>query len=170
MSRRSRRKAFTLVEILVAVTIAAVLIAAVLALLTDVGRDHKRLAADLATFRPDAVVELLRWDLTNADSITPTRDGIALRGHGGIDAATLRPNNRLVLVSYVVRREGRASYLVRDQRYLDDPVRPQPWSDVVTAGVAAVTVTPVGSVKPERVTVRLAFSGSRGVTEQLWVR
>ena len=93
MKRRCR--GFTLVEILLAVTIAAVLMAAVLAVLSGVGRDQKRLATQDKTNRPAAAIELLRWDLTNADTITQAADGIVLEGHGGIDASSLKPNNRL---------------------------------------------------------------------------
>jgi two-component system nitrogen regulation response regulator NtrX len=72
-SRTPRRRAFTLVEILLAVTIAAILMAAVLAVLSDVGRDQKRLATPDKTNRPSAAMDLLRWDLTNAAAITPDR-------------------------------------------------------------------------------------------------
>ena len=163
------RRAFTLIEILLAVTIAAVLMAAVLAVVSGLGRDQRRLAVDEKTNRPSAAIELLRWDLTNGSTITPTADGIVLRGHGGIDPSSLRPNNRLTRVTYRIRRDGRESNLVREQRYLDDPIRPQPWSDLVLRDVRAIGVTPNGTPDSPRVSVLLVRE-SGTVTEQLWVR
>ena len=167
--KRCRRAGFTLVEILLAVTIAAILMAAVLAVLSGVGRDQKRLATQDKTNRPTAAIELLRWDLTNADTITPAADGIVLEGHGGIDASSLKPNNRLTRVTYRIRRDGREPDLVREQRYLDDPIRPQPWADLMLRGVRAVGVTPAGNPKSPRVSVQLVRDGGT-VTEQLWVQ
>jgi len=166
---KRRRRGFTLVEILLAVTIAAILMAGVLAVLSDIGRDQKRLATPDKTNRPSAAMELLRWDLTNAAAITPVADGIVLKGHGGIDATSLRPNNRLTQVTYRIRRDGRDSSLFREQRYLDDPVRPQPWAELVLRGVRAVGFTPSGNAKPPRVSVQLVRD-SGTVIEQLWVQ
>ena len=179
-----RRGGFTLVEILLAVTLATVLMAAVLAVLGGVGRDRKRLATDGQPTRPVAAMELLRWDLINATTITTTADGVVLRGHGGIDPASLTPNNRLTRVTYRVRRggdsrnDGGASSLIREQRYLDDPVRPEPWADLVLRGVRGVAITPAGggttgAEKPARVSVTLLRDGGGAggtVTEHLWVK
>ena len=169
MTRR-RRCGFTLIEILLAVTIATVLMAAVLAVLGGIGRDQKRLTADEKKTRPTATIELLRWDLTNAESITPIDSGVLLQGHGGIDASSLEPNNRLTRVIYRIRRNrGGDSDLVREQRYLDDPVRPQPWSDLVMRDVRAIGVSPGGNPKSPRVSVQLVRENG-SITEQLWVQ
>ncbi len=166
-----RRHGFTLVEILLAVTIATVLMAAVLAVLSGIGRDQKRLAAEDHPNRPSAAaIELLRWDLTNAATITPTVDGIVLQGHGGIDPSSLEPNNRLARVTYRVRRERGESNLFREQRYVDDPVRPEPWGELVLRDVRSVGVAPPGgNPKPPRVSVQLVREHN-SVTEQLWVQ
>jgi prepilin-type N-terminal cleavage/methylation domain-containing protein len=167
---RSRRRGFTLVEILLAVTIATLLMAAVLAMLGGIGRDRKRLATRTeSNHRPAAAIELLRWDLTNAEMISPTADGVLLQGHGGIDPSSLEPNNRLVRVTYRIRRAGGTSDLFREQRYLDDPVRPQPWDDLVLRDVRRVAVAPSGNPKSPRVGVQLVRDAGT-ITEQLWVR
>jgi prepilin-type N-terminal cleavage/methylation domain-containing protein len=165
-----RRRGFTLIEILLAVTIATLLMAAVLAVLGGVGRDQKRLTADEKKSRPTATIELLRWDLTNAESITPIDSGVLLQGHGGIDPSSLEPNNRLTRVIYQIRRDrGGNSNLFREQRYLDDPIRPQPWSDLVMRDVRGIGVSPGGNSKSPRVSVQLVRENS-AVTEQLWVQ
>jgi prepilin-type N-terminal cleavage/methylation domain-containing protein len=166
---KRRRRGFTLVEILLAVTIATLLMAAVLAMLGGIGRDQKRLAGRNETARPIAAIELLRWDLTNAESITSTADGVVLQGHGGINPSALEPNNRLVRVIYRIRREGGESNLFREQQYLDDPVRPQPWGDLVLRDVRSVTVAPGGNPKSPRVSVQL-MRDKGAITEQLWVQ
>jgi prepilin-type N-terminal cleavage/methylation domain-containing protein len=167
--RTRRRCGFTLVEILLAVTIATLLMAAVLAMLGGIGRDRRRLAARSESNRPAAAIELLRWDLTNAETISPMVDGVMLQGHGGIDPSSLEPNNRLVRVTYRVRREGGASDLFREQRYLDDPVRPQRWDDLVLRDVRRVAVAPSGNPKSPRVSVQLVRDKGT-FTEQLWVQ
>jgi prepilin-type N-terminal cleavage/methylation domain-containing protein len=164
-----RRRGFTLIEILLAVTIATVLMAAVLAVLSGIARDQKRLTAEDRTTRPTATIELLRWDLTNAESVISTDDGILLRGHGGLDPSSLEPSNRLTRVTYRIRRERGESNLVREQRYLDDPIHPQFWADLVMRDVRSIDVTPSGNPKSPRVSVRLV-RGNSYFTEQLWVQ
>ena len=164
-----RRGGFTLIEILLAVTIAAVLMAAVLAVLGGIARDQKRLTADEKIKPPSAAVELLRWDLTNAETITPTADGVVLRGHGGIDPSSLEPNNRFTRVTYRIHRQRGESNLVRQQHYLDDPVRPQPWGDLVMHDVRGISITPAGDPKSPRVSVQLVREKST-IAEQLWVQ
>ncbi len=164
------RTGFTLIEILLAVTLATILMAAVLAVLGGVARDQRRLSAVEKTTHPAAAIELLRWDLTNAATITPTVDGIVLQGHGGIDPSSLEPNNRLARVTYRVRRERGESNLFREQRYVDDPVRPEPWGELVLRDVRSVGVAPPGgNPKPPRVSVQLVREHN-SVTEQLWVQ
>ena len=164
-----RRDGFTLIEILLAVTIATVLMAAVLAVLGGIGRDQKRLTAAEKSIRPSAAIELLRWDLINAETITPTADGILLQGHGGIDPSSLEPNNRLTRVTYRIRRERGESNLFREQHYLDDQVRSQPWGDLVMRDVRSIRITPSGNPKPPRVSLQLVREKST-ITEQLWAQ
>jgi hypothetical protein len=95
---------------------------------------------------------------------------VLLQGHGGIDASSLEPNNRLTRVIYRIRRNrGGDSDLVREQRYLDDPVRPQPWSDLVMRDVRSIGVSPGGGPKSPRVSVQLVRENG-SITEQLWVQ
>jgi prepilin-type N-terminal cleavage/methylation domain-containing protein len=166
----SARRGFTLVEILLAVTIAAVLMAGVLAVLTGVGRDHRRLMAEDKPNRPSAAIELLRWDLTNARTVIPIAGGVILEGHGGIDPTSLTPNNRLTRVTYRVRRDARESNLFREQQYLDDAIRPQPWEDLVSRDVHAIGVSPAGNEKVPRVSLQIVRESGTTVTEQLWVQ
>jgi prepilin-type N-terminal cleavage/methylation domain-containing protein len=164
------RRAFTLVEILLAVTIAAVLMAAVQAVLAGVARDRQRLTGEEKLNRPSAAIELMRWDLTNARRIIPIAGGVVLEGHGGIDRTSLTPNNRLTRVTYRVRGDARESNLVREQQYLDDAIRPQPWEDLVLRGVQTFGVSLPANEKPPRVSVQIVRESGTTVIEQLWVQ
>jgi hypothetical protein len=138
---------------LVASVLAAVLLAAVLAVTAGMGRERQRLAAAgeaaARPGRPEPLLDLLRRDLANADTIAPTADGrgVHLVGHGGLDARSLAPTGRLTRVTYRVRVDlpaggggtGRPC-LVREQRTLDDRVRPDVWAEVVAVGVRRLMV------------------------------
>jgi hypothetical protein len=129
---------------LVATVIAAVLMAGVLSATVSLSRDRQRLAArDIGTHAGGAM-ELVRRDLANATAfIGPPRDtGFALIGHGGIDARTFVADGRLCYVAYRLDKGG---VLVREQAYLDDPIRVDRWREVVAVGVRGVGVAPVSA-------------------------
>ena len=137
-----RRNAFSLIELLVATTLSAVLMAAVLAILAGVSRDRKRLTAAQNLPSPRAMIDRFQWDLTNAQTLSQTADGrwLELVGHGGIDYKTLAPNGRLVTVDYRLYQDGDTSCLVREQKYLDDPAAPNPWRELISIGVSSFHV------------------------------
>lgn len=139
--------AFTLIEMLVATAISAVLMGAVLMILASLSRDRRRFdrAVDAVNDRP--LVERLRWDLANATTLAQSLDGktLLLTGHGGIDPATLAPNGRICRVIYRCVVEDRSPLLVRDQFYLDEPVNPRPWRGLVGFGVTRLTATPASA-------------------------
>ena len=147
------RGGFTLVEMLVTTVLTAVLLAALLNVTAGISRDRKRLASAEAGGRAEAVVELLRRDLTNARTLGRSADGrtIVLEGHGGLARASLVPTGRLTRVTYRVRpagvtgAAGGPACLVREQQYLDDPARPEPWAEVVAVGVRRFTVALAGT-------------------------
>jgi prepilin-type N-terminal cleavage/methylation domain-containing protein len=181
-----RRRAFTLIEMIVATLIAAMLTGAVLAAVAGIGRDRKRMNAEAAVNVSPQWLDLLRRDLTNATSMSATEGGVALEGNAGIDAKSLTPNNRLVRVVYRARENDDATTtLVREQRYLDDAIRPEPWSEIVAAGVTRITLTPASAdfevirdanksapvrlKVPTRVKVHLD-TASGAVDEEMWVK
>jgi prepilin-type N-terminal cleavage/methylation domain-containing protein len=142
-----KRDAFSLVEMLVATALAAVLMAAVLTIAAGVSRDRRRLEVSESTPSPDVMIERIRWDLTNASAMIPSPDGLNLTliGHGGIDRQTLRPTGRLARVAYHCRRVGSTHCLVREQAYLDDPANPNPWRDLVACDVASLRLAPLST-------------------------
>ncbi len=149
MSARVRQSAFTLVELLASLAAAAVLMLAVLTVVAHLGRDalraRGRTAISQADAASDAVWALLRWDLSHGRQVQLDPEGkwMIIKGYGGIDPATRAPAARPALVRYrIVQQEG-ASLLLRDQRYLDDPREPRPWSDLVSRNVTNLSVRPL---------------------------
>jgi prepilin-type N-terminal cleavage/methylation domain-containing protein len=132
-------KGFTLFEMLIAMILATLLMGGVLMMSAAIARDQKRLSARNET-NTEGVVELLRFDLANARSMSQSSDGLTLVlvGHGGLDRRALAANNRLVRVTYRIDPERGA--LARQQEYLDDPVRPHRWSELVVTNVARLDV------------------------------
>jgi prepilin-type N-terminal cleavage/methylation domain-containing protein len=132
-----RRSGFSLIELLVATALSAMLMAAVLAILAGVSRDRKRLTAAQNLPSPQAMINRFQWDLTNAQTLSQSPDGHSLEliGHCAIDYKTLAPNGRLVTVDYRLYQDGDTSCLVREQKYLDDPAAPSPWRELISIGV-----------------------------------
>ncbi len=172
MPPRSRRPAFTLIEMLLASTLAALLMAGVLFLTASLSRDRQRLESRTQSEPLDAAFDLLRRDLASTAAMIPSPrgDGIALIGSAGLDPAALTADGRLCRITWRIRRQGDRSMLLREQAFLDDPIRPQPWTEVVAIDATALAITPLSSDgKPvflgdevgERI---LTQTGQRGTT------
>lgn len=142
-----RARAFTLVEMLLASTLAAVLMGAVLTVAAAVARDQRRLETGQMTDHSTAIFAPIRRDLANGAALIPTDpDAIELISHACLDPGTMGATQRLGLIRYhVARRPGVPSVLLREQRFLDDPVRPQTSREIVATGVTGLTITAVSA-------------------------
>ena len=142
-----KHRGFTLVEMLLATILAGLLMGGVLLMTTAIGRDRARVTADESQPRGMGLIDQLRWDLTNATTMAQADSGrvLILTGHGGLNGQTLAPTGRLTRVIYEVRGKGREAALFRTQSYLDDPVRPEPWTELVALNVLSLVVSPVSS-------------------------
>jgi prepilin-type N-terminal cleavage/methylation domain-containing protein len=168
----TRHRAFTLIEMLVATVLSAVLMLAVLAMMAAVARDRRSLNS-LNSAQPDqGMTRLVQWDLQNAQSIArDDRDqSVILVGVCGIDAATLSPNGRLVQVTY--RIQHGTNDLWRIQQYLDDPARPAVWQELVASKVSAFNLDPnPGPDSPIARHTRLRVMTADGsIDENLWIK
>jgi prepilin-type N-terminal cleavage/methylation domain-containing protein len=137
---------FTLIELLLASMLSVVLMAGVLIVLSGISRDAKKIAAEpLNDGR--AIFDLLQWDLTNARTMVQSSDGrtLVLIGHGSLAQGTLHVDGRLVRVTYSCRSRANSPCLVREQQYLDEPVRPARWAELVGTGIATISVIPAGA-------------------------
>jgi prepilin-type N-terminal cleavage/methylation domain-containing protein len=143
-----RTRAFTLVEMLLASTLAAVLMAAVLTVAAALARDQRRMEAGQAADHAPAEFGLLRRDLANGAALISSGDSdtFELISHAGLDPRTLGATQRLTLIRYhIARPSGARPILVREQRFLDDPIRPQSSREIVATGVTRLAITAVSA-------------------------
>jgi prepilin-type N-terminal cleavage/methylation domain-containing protein len=147
ITRCAARGGFTLVEMLLATTLAAILMGGVLTATVALARDRRRMETRTSIDPSAGIMDLIRRDLANGAAIVGAVDanGFELVGLGGIDAKTFVANQRLVRVTYRIawRGTGAAGVLVRKQAYLDDAIRPDRWNEVVAAGVNKVLLTAI---------------------------
>jgi prepilin-type N-terminal cleavage/methylation domain-containing protein len=148
LTRRLKTRGFTLVEMLLATTLAAILMGGVLTATVALARDRRRMEARTMVDASSGVMEMIRRDLANGAAFVGARDanGFEMVAFGGIDGKTFVGNQRLVRVTYRVVRSAKrdaAGVLVRGQAYLDDAIRPDRWNEVVAAGVKRVVITAV---------------------------
>jgi prepilin-type N-terminal cleavage/methylation domain-containing protein len=146
------RRGFTLIELIVATVLSAVLIGGMLTAMAGVARDRRRLAA--AQTAPDVSPVLARvgWDLAQADTFASAEDGrsLVLFGHGAIDRRNLVPTGRLARVTYRIVGDARhGTCLVREQQLLDDPALPPPWRELVATGTTALHVVGPAAEAPD---------------------
>src|SRR3954463_2708865 len=122
-----RRKAFTLLELLLANMLIAILLGALLLVISSLSREQKRNSAARDQDPTPSILNLLRRDLANSESIRPlpNQRGFILSGHAALDPQTLTPTDRRARVMYEIRRRANVLCLIREQVYLDDPIKPQ---------------------------------------------
>lgn len=148
---RSCPRAFTLLELLAATALAAVLMVVLLQVVASMARGkvvlERDAAADTAPWQSD-LLENLRWDLTNTVEGTAEPGRLRLSGHGSLDRATLEPEHRPVNVSYAVEQRGGRSWLVRRQSPRGGLTNERGWSELVCPNVASFIVEPVEAPDP----------------------
>lgn len=154
-----RRKAFTLLELMLAVTLASLLVMGVLAVLTQVGAsalnppvasrlegeasdEQANAAATLSDHALEAAVALLRRDMAHATRIEAEANRLELVGPCALEARRRAGVHRPVRVIYTLERiEGRR-WLVRTQRALDVATNQNTQRDLVLAGLARFRLSP----------------------------
>jgi len=118
--REDLRRGFTLIELMVATVLAALLMAAVLGVLKGVTRSQKTLMrGDTAPPWQARLISQLEWDLTNSRSVVPTVDGFQLKGFAGRDFASGAALHGPTTVQYAVRNVAGQLWLVRGEAHLD---------------------------------------------------
>lgn len=121
-TRSLYRSAMTLVELLAATILAALLMAAVLGVLKAVTREEKTLKGDVsgATWKAQ-LVRQLEWDLANSRTVLATANGFQLVGFAGRDFASGAPLHCRTSIEYAVQTTRGRSFLVRSEAHLDSP-------------------------------------------------
>jgi type II secretory pathway pseudopilin PulG len=139
------RRAFTLLELLLANMLIAILLGGVLLLISSLSREQKKVSQPQESF--DSIFPLLRHDLSNSESIRllPNQSGFILTGHASLDAKSLTPTDRRTRVIYEIRRRGSILCLIREQSYLDDPVKPQRFEELLATNITSLSLSAPGA-------------------------
>jgi hypothetical protein len=116
----SGRSAMTLVELLAATILAALLMAAVLGVLKAVTREQRALRIHPSAEAWQAqLIRQLEWDLANSRSVTSTATGFQLVGFAGRDFASGAALHCRTSIEYAVEMVHGRSFLVRSEAHLD---------------------------------------------------
>jgi hypothetical protein len=142
-----RRRAFTILELLAATALTALLMAAVLHVVGALGVTRATLARQPAD--DSEMLVQLRRDLTNATAAAFARDSITLTSHELLDPATLNSLQDPVTVTYEVASVHGRRWLVRRQTSRTAAENRIPMTELVCPDVAGFSVraaglTPVG--------------------------
>ena len=135
-SRQGKRDGFTLVELVAATALSALLLVVVLSVVRSI---RPGVAAGPAADVAGPLARQLRWDLANAVVMRTDDRGLTLAGYGSLDPATLAATGTAAVVVYTLRPAGGRLWVVREQAGLggrDDAG----WSELVCGGVARLTV------------------------------
>ena len=142
------RRAFTLVEQLAALALAALLTAAAIGVLAGIARDRASLRPNEGEAGLERAAELIRADLAGSQRLEPWGNGFSLNGFASIDSASLAPGHRPVRITYQILKIGNESSLVRTQESLDVLSNRNTDAQLVCDEVAAVSIRPVVTGRP----------------------
>jgi hypothetical protein len=132
----NRDRAFTIVELLAATALAALLFTTALYVIRSI-----RPVPAAETGWPTALSTQLGWDIDNAAVIRPDSRGLTLAGYGSLDPATLEPTHVPVGVAYVLHPIAGKTWLFREQTDLRPGSSEATFTEAVCGDVQSFTVT-----------------------------
>lgn len=135
-----RSRGFTLLEMLLATALTAVLVGGVMAVVTSVARPLPGNAASRAGLSQELPIEsvlaMVRDDLRNARALQMSDDGVlTMAGNMAINATAREQTHRPAVVTYKIEQIGGRHWLVRSQSRLDTLTNEPTQYDLVCAGV-----------------------------------
>jgi prepilin-type N-terminal cleavage/methylation domain-containing protein len=141
------RKGFTLIEMVLATAIAALLMVGVLGVLTSIARDRQRVATTRPTSGQDTaqIIDLFRRDLACAKTIGMNGSNtLVLDTFSSLDGQSLQPIDRPARVTYRLAGEDSTRWLIREQAFADDSTAPPPLRSLVACRVQRLEVASLG--------------------------
>jgi type II secretory pathway pseudopilin PulG len=142
------RRGFTLVELLAANVLAALLVVAILSVVGAVGRDRRAQAAleqDRTTQSTgDDLARLVQWDVSNATRWRALGDAYLFEGHASLDPQTLAPTDLPVTVRYELIESAGRRWLTRSQTRRDDTAAGS-WSTPLCADLSGLSLEPAAA-------------------------
>jgi hypothetical protein len=166
------RYGLTMVEVLAATLLAALLMSAVLGVLKAVTGHQKTFTRGLQESWHSPVCALLEWDLNNSKTVLQNADGFELRGFAGRDLVSGMTLHCRTSIEYAVKKVRDESCLIRTETHLDAPNLDSVRSELVLSRVEQIVLgdssrTPKGvkaadpedgTPLPEQVTVAVISS------------
>ncbi|HEV8607955.1 MAG TPA: hypothetical protein VGQ99_21650 [Tepidisphaeraceae bacterium] len=145
-----KRNAFTLLELLLANMLVAILLAALFLVISSLSREKKSLAPGQQQDSTGSILNLLRQDLSNSESARPlpNQRGMILTGHVSLDPKSLTPTDRRARVIYEIRRRAGTLCLIREQTYIDDAAKPLRWEELIATNVTFLAISSANESQP----------------------
>lgn len=135
------RYGFTLIEALAATALAAIMMAAVISIISAIAR-HDNLD-DTNTPSSDwrgQLIGVIKRDLQHATHFHSQDNKLTLTGHVSLDSKTLKPTHRPAIVSYEINKYADQSWLVRTQIDPDSRALNNAWTQLICSGVQGLAV------------------------------
>lgn len=156
------RRGFTLLEMLLATALAAMLVVGVMGVVTNITRANYASSSGEDGGRPkqghleeDPAASIARWSVMLADEVAHAvamepgdGEGFALVTYGALTDADRGRAYRPVVVRYAIREVGGARWLVRLQGLLNSGDRRAMQSDLVVGGVRRVALEAADPLPP----------------------
>ncbi|MCC6580943.1 MAG: prepilin-type N-terminal cleavage/methylation domain-containing protein [Phycisphaeraceae bacterium] len=138
MTPRRNIPAFTLIELLLASALAAMLMVGLLAVTKQLGRNAVARANMHDGVKLDRTLDILRRDLAQCSLVRQSDDGIALRGYASLDEPSRELSQKPVEILYrIVSTDDadQADWLVRIQKSNRTLTNESPQLDVICRGI-----------------------------------
>jgi hypothetical protein len=133
----------TLVELLAATILAAMLMAAVLGVLKGVTREQRALRGSASPMGwQTQLIRQLEWDLTNSRTLKMTASGFRLHGFAGRDFVSGAPLHCRTRIEYAVENMRGKSFLMRSEAHLNSPSLDNQSFDLVCNQIERIVLTP----------------------------
>ena len=116
-----RRSGFTLLELVAATLLAAMLCVAVMGITANSARQSREIKNQFPA-RPwlAPLAEQIHWDIVQARSFRVRPDSIELHGFGGRDFTTAVAYHGPTVVTYQIVKDGDVHWLLRKEAHVDD--------------------------------------------------
>lgn len=141
-----KTRGFTLLELLLASVLMAVLMVGVMSVIANVVRPAASLADNGSAVslqeQAQAWVRVLHADLGQARMIKKRGDEVVVMNTGGIDPLTQQRTHRPVIIRYAIKKVGERSCLVRYEQSLDTREVMPERRELVGIGVTRLELVP----------------------------
>ena len=139
LRQRQPRLGLTLLELVAATLLAAMLCVAVMGITADSARRHQAVVSQIPT-KPwlAQLSEQIRWDILQARSFRVQSDGLELHGFGSRDFGTSVAYHGPAIITYQIIKVGDVRWLLRRETHTDDLTSNYVRTDFVCTNVEAL--------------------------------